>query len=353
MMQSMSDTFFMKRCLQLAGMGAGHAAPNPMVGSVIVHDGTIIGEGYHRRCGEAHAEVHAIESVANKALLPQSTLYVNLEPCAHFGRTPPCADLIVKHGVRRVVIGCVDTFSQVSGKGIARMRQAGITVDVGCLEEESRFINRRFFAFHEKKRPYIILKWAQTQDGFIDILHSDESPSCGVWITNQECKRLVHRWRTEESAILAGTSTLMADNPQLNVREWVGPDPVRIVIDRYMRLPETLAVLDGSSPTIRYSTKPASHSEKYDHVQIAEENFIPMLLADMYQRQLSSVIIEGGATLFSYFIQHQLWDEARVFIGNKWFGHGLRAPFFPYEPHRRDNINGVQLLTFFSDNHSK
>ena len=349
----MSDILYMKRCLQLAGMGAASAAPNPMVGSVVVHNGRIIGEGYHRRCGEAHAEVNAIESVADKSLLPQSTIYVNLEPCSHFGRTPPCADLIVSHHLKRAVIGCTDSFSEVSGRGIARMREAGISVDVGCLEEESRFINRRFFTFHEKKRPYIILKWAQTQDGFIDILHKGASPKRGMWITNQASKELVHRWRTEEPAIMAGTGTLLTDNPQLNVREWIGRDPVRIAPDRFGRLPEHLAVFDGLSPTVRYSTLPVANTEQYDAVQLSESGFYEGIFADMHKRQLTSVIVEGGAQLLSYMIENSLWDEARVFVGNKWFGEGLSAPHFPFRPQYCQQIKDVELLHFFSNNHSK
>lgn len=349
----MSDTLYMSRCLQLAEMAGGNAAPNPMVGSVVVHNGKIIGEGYHQRCGEAHAEVNAINAVADQSLLPDATLYVNLEPCAHHGRTPPCANLIVQHRIRRVVIGCVDTFSKVSGRGIARMREAGIEVTVGCMEAESRFLNRRFFTFHAMERPYIILKWAQTQDGFVDILHEGDVRMHGVWITNQASKQLVHKWRSEESAIMAGTGTLLADNPQLTVREWAGSHPVRIVPDRRLRLPDGLSVYDGSAPTIRYSTMPSACSDRYESALLPGTDFIREILADMHRRQLTSLFVEGGPTLLNYMIEQGLWDEARVFLGDKWFGNGLAAPYFPYKPAFKSKINEVELLSFFNDNQSK
>lgn len=349
----MSDTLYMSRCLQLAAMAGANAAPNPMVGSVVEYAGKILGEGFHQRCGEAHAEVNAINAVADQSLLSEATLYVNLEPCAHHGRTPPCADLIVKHRLKRVVIGCVDTFSEVSGRGIARMREAGIDVTVGCMEEESRFLNRRFFTFHSLQRPYIILKWAQTQDGFVDIAHEGPVRTRGVWITNQASKQLVHKWRSEESAIMAGTGTLLADNPQLNVREWVGPDPVRIVPDRHLRLPSNLSVFDGSVPTVRYSVESSCATDACASVQIQSPHFIHGVLADMYRRQLTSLFVEGGPVLLNYLIEHGLWDEARVFLGDKWFGNGLKAPYFPYKPAGKTKINEVELLTFFNDNQSK
>ncbi len=348
----MSDKQYMSRCLQLAAMAGGKASPNPMVGSVVVLRGNIIGEGYHQRCGEAHAEVNAINAVADKSDLPDATLYVNLEPCTHHGRTPPCADLIIKHQLKRVVIGCVDTFSKVAGRGIARLREAGIEVTVGCMEAESLFLNRRFFTFHTMERPYIILKWAQTQDGFVDILHEGDVRMRGVWITNQASKQLVHKWRSEESAIMAGTGTLLADNPQLTVREWAGSNPVRIVPDRRQRLPDNLAVFDGSVPTIRYSLEAAHGTEHYESVQLPGTDFIREILTDMHSRQLTSLFVEGGPQLLNYMIEQGLWDEARVFVGDKWFGNGLPAPCFPYKSTYKAKINEVELLTFFNDNQS-
>ncbi len=349
----MTDSTYMSRCLQLATMAGGNTAPNPMVGSVIVYDDRIIGEGFHQQCGQAHAEVNAINAVEDKSLLPSATLYVNLEPCAHHGRTPPCADLIVTHRIKRVVIGCVDTFSEVAGKGIERMRAAGITVDVGCLDKESQFLNRRFFTFHSRKRPYIILKWAQTQDGFIDILHTSDDIARGVWITNHESKQLVHKWRTEETAIMTGTGTLLIDNPQLTVRDWEGRNPVRIVPDRYNRLSPRLSVFDGSAPTIRYSIKESISEKNYEHVQVSEQYFIEKILTDLYNRQLTSLFVEGGSQLLSYFINNGLWDEARIFVGDKWFGNGIPAPLMPFTPKSSIKINEIELLSFFNDNQSK
>jgi diaminohydroxyphosphoribosylaminopyrimidine deaminase/5-amino-6-(5-phosphoribosylamino)uracil reductase len=252
------DEKYMLRCLELAKDGFGNVAPNPMVGCVIVCEGKIIGEGYHQEYGKAHAEVNAIHSVRDKSLLQKSTLYVNLEPCAHFGKTPPCANLIVEHNIPRVVIGCVDSYSEVSGKGIEKLRNAGIEVTVGILENESLELNKRFFTFHNKKRPYVILKWAETQDGFIDVdrpLDKSRDTTADNWITSPLSKQLVHKWRSEEAAIMVGTTTVLNDNPQLNVREWKGKNPTRIVIDLQDRLPQTLHVFDKSIPTVSFFAK--------------------------------------------------------------------------------------------------
>ena len=241
---------FMQRCIDLARLGAGNTAPNPMVGSVIVYDGKIIGEGYHRRNGEAHAEVNAINSVNDKSLLRHASLYVNLEPCAHYGKTPPCANLIASIGIPNVIIGSVDSAAHVSGKGIQILKDAGCEVTTGVLESESRELNKRFFTFHEKKRPYIILKWAQTKDGFIDILRNNNCSVEPTWITNEYAKTLVHKWRSEEQAILIGTNTALADNPSLTTRLWKGKNPIRIVFDRNLRLPQGLRVFDDKAKTI-------------------------------------------------------------------------------------------------------
>jgi len=242
-----TSQLFMQRCLDLALLGIGDVAPNPMVGCVIVHEGIVIGEGYHEKYGGPHAEVNAILSVKNPELLAHSTLYVSLEPCAHFGKTPPCSDLIIKNQIPKVVIGTVDPFAEVSGKGIERMRKSGIEVEVGVLEKKCRNLNRRFFTFHEKKRPYIILKWAQTLDGFIDTDRTETQHP--TWITNALSKRLVHKQRSEESAILIGTNTAEYDNPALTVREWTGSQPIRMVIDRLGRLDSSLQIFDGIVPT--------------------------------------------------------------------------------------------------------
>ncbi|MCK5776278.1 MAG: bifunctional diaminohydroxyphosphoribosylaminopyrimidine deaminase/5-amino-6-(5-phosphoribosylamino)uracil reductase RibD, partial [Bacteroidales bacterium] len=247
---------YMQRCLELAVKGRNHVAPNPMVGCVIIRDGIIIGEGYHQQYGEAHAEVNAINSVLDKKQLKESTLFVNLEPCAHHGKTPPCSELIVRMKIPRVVIGCQDSFAEVSGKGIERMRQAGIEVSVGILEKESLDLNKRFFTFHEKKRPYIILKWAQTLDGYIDIIRKPKDPIGINWITHPNLKLPVHKWRAEEEAIMVGGMTALNDNPNLGTREWFGDNPLRILVNRDMDLARDLQIFDNSIPTLVFTQHP-------------------------------------------------------------------------------------------------
>jgi len=280
------DEKFMRRCIQLAKNGQQNAKPNPMVGAVIVHNGRIIGEGYHVRCGQAHAEVNAFASVKaeDEALLPESTIYVSLEPCSHYGKTPPCADLIIKKGVRRVVVGCIDEFAEVQGRGIKKIREAGIEVEVGVLEEECKALNRRFFTFHREKRPYIILKWAQTANGFIDDHHKP------VKISTDFTKMLSHKLRAEEDAILVGRITDEREHPQLNVREWCGPDPKRLVIDR-------------------------TH---------------PLNIDSLYAQNIQSLIVEGGAETLRTFLIQGLWDEIRVETNTTLtVTDGTRAPIVP------------------------
>jgi len=321
-----TPAIFMQRCLELALLGMGDVAPNPMVGCVIVHNEIIIGEGYHQKYGEAHAEVNAIRSVKQTELLEQSTLYVSLEPCAHFGKTPPCSDLIIQHRIPRVIIGTIDRFAKVAGKGIERMQNAGIEVEVGVLEEECRELNRRFFTFHEKKRPYIILKWAQTLDGFIDTDRTEtEHPS---WITNALAKRLVHKQRSEESAILIGTNTAEFDNPSLTVREWIGNQPVRLVIDRTGRLDSELHIFDQKAPTWVFTGVEQPDRENLKMIRLhPEQNVIPQLLTELYHRNILSVIVEGGSQLLNSFLELGLWDEAFVYTGNQFFGKGVKAPY--------------------------
>lgn len=316
---------YMQRCLDLAILGMGNVAPNPMVGCVIVYNGVIIGEGYHQKFGEAHAEVNAIRSVKNPELLCESTLYVSLEPCAHFGKTPPCSDLIIESRIPQVVIGTVDPFAKVAGLGIERMKRTGIEVEVGVLEAECREINRRFFTFHEQKRPYILLKWAQTLDGFIDTDRTETQHP--TWITNALSKRLVHKQRSEESAILIGTNTAEYDNPALTVREWTGNQPIRMVIDRTGRLHAALHIFDQKVPTWVFTESKQSDRE---NVKFIELNFkldiLPQLLRELYQRDILSVVVEGGSFLLNSFIQDGLWDEAYVYTGNQFFGRGVEAP---------------------------
>lgn len=316
---------FMQRCLDLALLGMGDVAPNPMVGCVIVHDGIIIGEGYHQKFGQPHAEVNAIRSVKNPELLTQSTIYVSLEPCSHFGKTPPCSDLIIETRIPKVVIGTIDPFAKVAGKGIERMKNAGIEVEVGVLENECRELNRRFFTFHEKKRPYILLKWAQTLDGFIDTDRTETQHP--TWITNAFAKRLVHKQRSEESAILIGTNTAQYDNPALTVREWTGNQPIRMVIDRTSRLDQSLHIFDGKAQTWTFTgvDKPDSENLKFIRL-IFDQDILPQMLSELYNRDVLSVIVEGGNVLLNSFLDAGLWDEAFVYTGNQFFGKGVAAP---------------------------
>jgi len=326
-----NDAYYIQRCLDLAVKGFGHVAPNPMVGAVIVHNGEIIGEGYHQRYGEAHAEVNAVNSVLNKELLKESTIYVSLEPCAHYGKTPPCADLLVKHQFKRVVIGCVDTFSEVSGKGIERLKNAGIAVETGVLEYECRYLNRRFFTFHEKKRPYVILKWAQTLDGFIDKKRTNQDTGIN-WITGEATQKEVHTWRSQEQAILIGKNTALNDNPSLTVRAVEGNNPIRIVLDRNLEVPSEFALFNSEAPTIVLNTIKHDPNENIQWIQLPEMT-PKCILEALYQQNIQSVIIEGGAETLNSFIKSNLWDEARILTGNTQFEDGLPAPSIPLQPH--------------------
>ena len=322
-----SDEKYMARCLDLARCGLGLTSPNPMVGCVIVHDGQIIGEGHHYKYGGPHAEVNAINAVKDKTVLSSSTLYVSLEPCSHQGKTPPCTGLILSHGFRKVVVAQTDPNPLVNGRGISALRDNGIEVTSGVLEKEAITLNKRFNTFHQKQRPYIILKWARTLDGFIDIDRTGPEIPADNWITNDRLKMLVHKWRTEEDVILVGTNTALNDNPQLNVREWVGRNPVRLVIDEDDQLPKSLKIFDRSQPTIVYSTKSREESENPVYANLDFSNsIIPQIINDLYRRNLQSVIVEGGRELLDSFLASGLWDEARVLTGNKIFGKGLKGP---------------------------
>ncbi|WP_276484689.1 bifunctional diaminohydroxyphosphoribosylaminopyrimidine deaminase/5-amino-6-(5-phosphoribosylamino)uracil reductase RibD [Paraflavitalea pollutisoli] len=318
---------YLHRCLELARQAAGYTAPNPMVGAVLVHEGRIIGEGWHRQYGGPHAEPNCIHSVAevDQHLIPQSTLYVSLEPCAHFGKTPPCADLLVHHRIPRVVIGCRDPFVQVDGKGIDKLKAAGVEVTLGVLETESEQLNKRFFTFHRQRRPYIVLKWAQTANGFIG--NEDHSR---LLISNELTNRLVHQWRSEEAAILVGTNTALHDNPQLNTRHWSGPNPIRLVVDKDLRLPTSLKLFDGSTRTIVFNTR--QHSEEgavqyYQLTQATNLNLVHQIAQACYQLNILSVLVEGGARLLQSFIDENLWDEARIITNEQLrVNTGVRAP---------------------------
>jgi len=317
---------YIKRCIELAKLGLGNTYPNPLVGSVIVYKNRIIGEGYHKKCGEAHAEVNAVNSVKDKSLLKHSTLYVNLEPCSHIGRTPACSTMIIANKIPKVVIGCIDTFSKVSGKGVEMLKNAGIDVVVGILEAESREVNKRFFTFNEKNRPYIILKWAQTKDGFIDIVRTTKTQK-GEWITNELSKALVHKWRSEEAAIMVGTNTAIMDNPQLDVREWTGENPMRVTIDKSLKLSQNLNILSNKIPTIIYNEAKNLKLKNTEYIKIDfRKDVVSQILKDLYSKDIQSIIIEGGEKLLNSFIKSNLWDEARIFTGNKYFKDGIKAP---------------------------
>jgi len=315
----------MQRCLQLAQLGAGSVAPNPMVGSVLVHDGRIIGEGYHQQYGGPHAEVNCVNSVSveDRSLIPYSTIYVSLEPCAHFGKTPPCADLIIRNRIPKVVIGCRDPFKEVDGKGIEKLQQAGIETIVGILEKECLVLNRRFFTFHTKFRPFVVLKWAETADG--KIATTDDSRT---FISNGYSNRLVHHWRSEEAAIMVGTNTATLDNPSLTTRLWKGKNPVRVVMDMQLRLPASLQVFDGSVPTLIFNGIKAQTADNVQFIKIdLQAEPLQQILQQLYKDNIQSVLVEGGAQLLQSFIDFNLYDEIRV-IQNKalYIGDGLRAP---------------------------
>ena len=317
----------MQHCLSLAQKGLGHVAPNPMVGAVLVHQDRIVAEGYHEFYGKAHAEVNAFNHLQDDSILSECTLYVNLEPCAHHGKTPPCADLVIRKGVKRVVVGNLDTNPLVAGKGIARIREAGIEVVTGVLEKECRELNKRFFTFHEKKRPYVILKWAQTADGFISRNPVPESREDN-WITGPESKRLAHQWRSEEQAILVGRKTVEADNPQLTTRLVTGNNPLRLAIDKDLRLNSSFAIFDNAAKTIVFTGKAQDPAQNVHFVPLDfSKDIIPQMLQHLHSIGISSVIVEGGTTLLQSFIVSGLWDEARVFVNPKLkFGTGILAP---------------------------
>lgn len=318
-----NDIHFMRRALELAENGLGRVSPNPMVGCIIVHEGQIIGEGWHRQYGQPHAEVNAVESVANKELLPDSTAYVSLEPCSHWGKTPPCANLLIEHKFKEVVVCNTDPNPLVAGAGLQKLKEAGIGIRWDVLETEGRWLNRRFFTFMEKERPYIILKWAQTADGYMARGNYDSK-----WISNPFARKLVHQWRSEEPAIMVGRQTVQFDNPQLNVRNFPaeGKDPVRVIIDRKLQLSGSYKVFDGRQDTLCYNLIKEKKKENLSLIKLEEENFLLALMQDLHRRKLQSVIVEGGAKLLELLMAEGLWDEARIFTATKTFGEGYYAP---------------------------
>lgn len=334
---------FIKRCIEIAKNGLGSTRPNPMVGSVIVYNEKIIGEGFTSSYGGNHAEVNAINSVKDKSLLKQSTIYVTLEPCSHFGQTPPCSDLIIKHQIPNVVIGCIDDNIQVAGKGIQKLKQAGSDVIVGVLEKACKTHHKRFFTFHNKKRPYIILKWAETLDGFIAPETKNEQKP--VWITNEFSRQLAHKWRTEEQAILVGTNTVLQDNPSLTARDWIGQNPIRIVLGRDEKLPKNLSVFNDEAKTI-FLTEKSEYESQEKKAANATGNQICDIL---YNNNINSVIIEGGAKTLQMFINENLWDEARVFTSSITFKTGVQAPKFSGTLVSEENILTDILRTYKND----
>ncbi|XCF07686.1 bifunctional diaminohydroxyphosphoribosylaminopyrimidine deaminase/5-amino-6-(5-phosphoribosylamino)uracil reductase RibD [Tamlana crocina] len=321
---------YIKRCIEIGKNGLGSTRPNPMVGSVIVHNNSIIGEGFTSAYGGSHAEVNAINSVKNKDLLKEATIYVTLEPCSHYGKTPPCSDLIIKHQIPNVVIGCIDDNEQVVGKGIAKLKQAGCHVTVGVLEKACKKHHKRFFTFHNKKRPYVILKWAETSDGFIAPKTKNEQKP--VWITNTFSRQLVHKWRTEEQAILVGANTVLQDNPSLTVRDWTGQNPIRIVLDKTECLPKKLSVFNEEAETI-----------------LLKETSAKSICEALFKANINSVIIEGGTKTLQMFIDENIWDEARVFTGNNTFGDGTKTPFFSGTLISEENILNDTLKIYHND----
>ena len=340
----------MHRCIELARLASGHVAPNPMVGSVLVYQDRIIGEGYHRQYGRPHAEVNCIASVGeeDQSLISESTLYVSLEPCAHYGKTPPCADLIIRHRIPKVIVGCRDPFVQVNGKGIEKLREAGVEVEVGVLENECKELNKRFFTLHTQNRPFILLKWAQTADHRI----AGEGSS-RLRISNEFTNRLVHKWRSEEMGIVVGTNTAQTDDPQLNVRLWPGENPVRIVVDMNLRLPQWLQLFNGEIPTIVFNkhkhSLPVEKLNPHDlagvnYYQVTEDvSLVHQLLNGLYQLNVQSILVEGGSRLLQSFIEEDLWDETSVITNEQLFaGNGLPAPLL-------HNAQLVETMTLSTD----
>lgn len=318
---------FMQRCLELAARAEGLTYPNPLVGAVIVHDRKIIGEGFHIKSGAPHAEVNAINSVSDKSLLKSSSLYVNLEPCSHFGKTPPCADLIISSSIPRVVIGTTDTSDKVSGQGIAILKRSGCEVETGVLEEECRRLNRRFFTAIEKKRPYIILKWAQSSDGYIDILRIRDHKNKPAWITGNPEKVLVHKWRSCEQAILVGAGTVRADDPKLSVREWTGNQPLRVVLSRSGAIGQNRALSGTNGPFIVFTFDMDNNIPGAEKVRLEEG--VPaseQIVRYLFSKNIQSLFVEGGREVLNHFISEGYWDEARVFTGEVSFGDGVKAP---------------------------
>lgn len=342
------NEFYMQRCLALAGIAVGFVAPNPMVGAVLVVEGQIIGEGYHRHYGHPHAEPNAINSVKDKSLLSKSTLYVNLEPCSHFGKTPPCANLIVQSGIPRVVIGTLDPNPKVAGRGVKILEEAGIDVVVGVLEPECKALNRRFFIYQEKKRPFILLKWAQTADGFLDRIRINNS-ELPLSISNNITQQLTHKMRSENQSILVSTNTVLLDNPSLTVRHWTGKNPIRIALDRQGLIPADYNLKNGKNQTLIFTSKPDTNSHNLEYLDHDfGKNSLPEIIQRIYQQGIHSVLVEGGAALLNSFIEAGLWDEANVEISSQIIENGVKAPGLSQLPSSYETYKGHKWLHYIN-----
>jgi diaminohydroxyphosphoribosylaminopyrimidine deaminase / 5-amino-6-(5-phosphoribosylamino)uracil reductase len=335
---------YMLRCLELAERGLGATAPNPLVGAVVVWNDQIIGEGFHERFGGPHAEVNAVESVSDKSLLSQSSLYVNLEPCCHFGKTPPCTDLIIRSGIPKVLFGSSDPFPEVSGKGEAVLKNSGVEVTKDILRDECINLNRRFFIYQLLKRPYVILKWAETSDGFIA-----RRDFTSKWISSDESRALVHQWRAQESAVMVGYRTALYDNPQLTVRAVKGRNPVRVVLDRDLSLPQRSHLLDRKNSTIVFNSVKADESPELSYVKVRfDQLLLPNVMKYLFERKVLSIMVEGGAALLKSLIISGLWDEMRIFTAAKLFGDGILAPRAPAAPEAEMRVGGDTLRTYYN-----
>lgn len=337
---------YIRRCIELAKNGLGTTYPNPMVGSIIVHHDKIIGEGWHKKSGNPHAEVNAVNSVKDKSLLKKSTIYVSLEPCSYFGKTPPCCELIIENEIPNVVIGTIDPNVKVAGNGIKKLLNAGKKVTVGILEAECYELNKRFFTFHKKKRPYIILKWAESQDGFIAPSKNTRNEQRPFWITNEFSRQLVHKWRSEEQAILIGTQTAIDDNPKLDVRDWTGNNPIRVILDQNNRIPKNSHIYNNKAKTIIFSNLANANNEENTIFETIDfkQNLAHQILKSLYKNNIQSVIIEGGLKTLQTFIDENLWDEARIFIGNKRLESGTKAPIIDLKNSKKKSIGNDLLI---------
>ncbi|WP_431295073.1 bifunctional diaminohydroxyphosphoribosylaminopyrimidine deaminase/5-amino-6-(5-phosphoribosylamino)uracil reductase RibD [Pedobacter sp. P26] len=348
----MSDEFYIKRCLELATLSIGNVNPNPMVGCVIVLNDKILGEGYHQQYGKAHAEPNAVKAVFDQygdeaeTLLKQATAYVSLEPCAHFGKTPPCADLFVKHQIKKVVIGNRDPFSSVDGKGIEKLKNAGIEVLSGVLDDECRYLNRRFFTRIQQQRPYIILKWAETANGYFATKDGHQK-----WISGALAKRLAHQWRTEEDAILIGKQTAIMDNPQLTSREWPGKNPIRLIIDKNLQVPLSNHIFNAQAKTIIFNEIKTDVVDNIHYIQMEDMHFYlaQKIAFQLYLMDIQSVIIEGGANILNQFLSTNLWDEARIITSSNSWTEGVPSPTINGNLKEQIQIGNDKLSIYIND----